>query len=75
MRRIFSLAEKAAFFGGIIISFILVILWPALMLTAGQFSLETFTGWAMMVLVWGIIAAIFIGIVPQLLNVIQVGPF
>jgi hypothetical protein len=72
VRRSFIFSEIAAYIGGILLSIGFVIVWPALMLLAGVFCLSVFTSWVTMVFVWGIITAIYLGIVPLLLEVLQV---
>jgi hypothetical protein len=71
MRQIHRIPDIVGYVAPIILSVIIMIIWPALMLTAGAFSLTTFNNWAVMVLVWGIIATIFIGLIPLILEIFQ----
>jgi uncharacterized membrane protein YcjF (UPF0283 family) len=73
LRRSFIFSEVAAYLAGILLSLGVIIVWPALMLLADVFSKSTFVGWTLMVFIWGIVAAVYVGVVPPILELLQVG--
>jgi hypothetical protein len=73
LRRSFIFSEVTAYLAGILLSLGIIIVWPALMLLAEVFSNSTFSGWTLMVFIWGIVAAVFVGVVPPILELLQVG--
>jgi hypothetical protein len=72
LRQKFKAARSHAYYLSFLIVFCVAVAWPSLMLTAGIFSCATFAGWAIVVAVWGVIAAAFLCLVPPLLEMFTV---
>ncbi|KAL5014496.1 hypothetical protein ScPMuIL_008766 [Solemya velum] len=64
--RAFRNAKLVAQIGAVVLSVVLVILWPALMIPIGVFSFSDFSSWVTLSEVWAIVATIFIIITPVL---------
>jgi len=62
----------SAYVLGIVLSVLIVLVWPALMLLAGVLDCSFFTIWMFLVWVLGTLSAIYLGLVPPIAEIVQV---
>ncbi|CAD5124232.1 DgyrCDS12527 [Dimorphilus gyrociliatus] len=70
VRRTFKWSEYISYILGVFLTVMAVLVWPAAMLTARVFSFNVFENWLCLGLIWGIIALIFILLVPLLWEIL-----
>lgn len=71
VRRTFKAPEIIAYIVGVLLAVCAVLVWPACMLIADSFGWDTYNSWTWMVLIWGIVALIFIALVPLVYEIVQ----
>lgn len=64
-------AELSAYVVGVLLSVAAVFVWPAVMLTAGVFSVDVFRRWGLAVFVWAVVAAFFACVVTLLYEIVD----
>ena len=72
MRRHYKSVEVSAYVLGIILSVLIILVWPALMLLVGVFSCSSFAIWSILVVVLIVISALYLGLVPPFVEIVQV---
>jgi len=72
VRRAFHKAEVVAYVIGVLLSLGLILIWPAFMLTADVFTLDTFQSWTTMIVVWTGIAAALLVVVSAAIEIFMV---
>ena len=71
VRRTFKCAEISAYIVGVLLAVLMVLVWPACMLLVDVFDETAFYAWWLGVIIWGCVAALFIILVPLLIEVVQ----
>ena len=73
VRRTFRAAEMSAYIAGVLLSVIVLLVWPACMLLLGVFKYDEFRSWVIAILIVCIIATAFIALVPLLWEIFITG--
>jgi len=74
VRHQYRSAEISAYVVGILLTVLVLLFWPALMLLAGVLSCPGFTVWTMLAIILAGISALYLGLLPPFVEIIQVWP-
>lgn len=72
LRQLLRPAEISAYTLGILVTLIIAVVWPALMLLANHFSLDTFRAWVWVAIIWGAVVAGLIALFAAALWLIEI---
>lgn len=68
----FKQAKTIAMIGAICLTLILIIIWPGSMVSAGILDFSQFRGWIISCEIWGVLAAIFIIVMPFVSEALEI---
>jgi len=72
VRRVFKYSEASAYIVGVFLAVSILLIWPSMMLMIDEFSTQNFIDWSWSVVTIGIVVAMFLVIVPLMLEIRQI---
>ncbi|KAK2148053.1 hypothetical protein LSH36_519g04111 [Paralvinella palmiformis] len=72
VRRTFKFAEISAYIVGVLISVLVILIWPACMLLTGDWTESVYGGWVLMVVIWVGVATVVAVLFPLVAEIVVV---